>query len=90
MNSLVIDFGTATTFDLIENGIYQGGLIAPGINTSLDALINTASKLTNISLIETNKIIGKKKIIGSHIKIDINEKRLSEVIFKKWLVGIIK
>ena len=31
-NCLIIDFGTATTFDIVKNGIYEGGVIAPGIN----------------------------------------------------------
>ena len=56
-NSLVIDFGTATTFDLTVNGIYEGGLISPGINTSHNALINDASKLNKIKIAKTKKII---------------------------------
>ena len=57
-NILVIDFGTATTFDLISNNLYEGGLITSGISISLDALVSKASKLKNISIIKTNKIIG--------------------------------
>jgi len=57
-NSLVIDFGTATTFDIIINNIYDGGLIAPGINISLNALVDNASKLNKISIVKTKKIIG--------------------------------
>ena len=39
---IVIDFGTATTFDAVDfNGAYKGGIIAPGINLSLDALVGT-------------------------------------------------
>jgi pantothenate kinase, type III len=34
-NCLIIDFGTATTFDVIKNGIYDGGVIAPGVNLSI-------------------------------------------------------
>src|SRR4029079_17181816 len=45
-NLIVIDFGTATTFDLIgASGAYEGGIIAPGINLSLDALVSAAAKL---------------------------------------------
>ena len=55
---LVIDFGTATTFDLISNNLYEGGLITSGINISLEALVNKASKINNIDIIKTNKIIG--------------------------------
>ena len=58
-NSLVIDFGTATTFDVIKNKIYEGGAIAPGINISHDALVNNASKLNKVSIKATNIIVGK-------------------------------
>lgn len=48
---LVIDFGTATTFDVITaRGAYSGGIIAPGINLSLDALVNAAAKLPRIAI----------------------------------------
>ena len=48
---IVIDFGTATTFDIIDyNGAYKGGIIAPGINLSLDALVNAAAKLPRIAI----------------------------------------
>lgn len=57
-DSIVIDFGTATTFDLISNYSYQGGLIAPGIMTSHDALVEQAAKLNKISIKKINKIIG--------------------------------
>jgi len=58
-NSLVIDFGTATTFDVIRNKIYEGGAITPGINISHDALVKNASQLNKISIKPTNIIIGK-------------------------------
>jgi type III pantothenate kinase len=48
---IVIDFGTATTFDVIDfNGAYKGGIIAPGINLSLDALVNNTAKLPRIAI----------------------------------------
>ncbi|MAZ98100.1 MAG: pantothenate kinase [Rhodospirillaceae bacterium] len=48
---IIIDFGTATTFDITEaDGGYAGGLIAPGINLSLEALYNAASRLPRITL----------------------------------------
>jgi len=48
---IVIDFGTATTFDVIDPaGAYKGGIIAPGINLSLDALVNAAAKLPRIAI----------------------------------------
>ena len=46
---IVIDFGTATTFDVVDyTGAYKGGIIAPGINLSLDALVTAAAKLPRI------------------------------------------
>src|SRR3954447_12046205 len=48
---LIIDFGTATTFDVVSaSGAYSGGIIAPGINLSLDALVNAAAKLPRIAI----------------------------------------
>ncbi|HEY7005406.1 MAG TPA: type III pantothenate kinase [Sphingomicrobium sp.] len=48
---IVVDFGTATTFDVVgASGAYRGGIIAPGINLSLDALVNAAAKLPRIAI----------------------------------------
>ena len=48
---IVVDFGTATTFDAIDfHGAYKGGIIAPGINLSLDALVNNTAKLPRIAI----------------------------------------
>jgi type III pantothenate kinase len=48
---IVIDFGTATTFDVVDgSGAYKGGIIAPGINLSLDSLVNAAAKLPRIAI----------------------------------------
>ena len=50
-NLIVIDFGTATTLDWIDStGAYKGGIIAPGINLSLDALVSAAAKLPRIAI----------------------------------------
>jgi len=59
---LVIDFGTATTFDVISpRGAYNGGIIAPGINLSLDALVNATAKLPRIAIEapESDSVIGR-------------------------------
>src|SRR4051794_26695001 len=59
---LVVDFGTATTFDVVDSsGAYKGGIIAPGINLSLDALVSAAAKLPRIA-IEAPK--GNLSVIG--------------------------
>jgi type III pantothenate kinase len=48
---IVVDFGTATTFDVVDySGAYKGGIIAPGINLSLDALVTAAAKLPRIAI----------------------------------------
>ncbi|WP_353205140.1 type III pantothenate kinase [Sphingomonas sp.] len=48
---IVIDFGTATTLDMVDyTGAYKGGIIAPGINLSLDALVTAAAKLPRIAI----------------------------------------
>jgi len=48
---VVIDFGTATTFDVVDySGAYKGGIIAPGINLSLDALVAAAARLPRIAI----------------------------------------
>jgi type III pantothenate kinase len=48
---VVVDFGTATTFDVVaSDGAYKGGIIAPGINLSLDALVAAAAKLPRIAI----------------------------------------
>jgi len=48
---IIVDFGTATTFDVVSSsGAYRGGIIAPGINLSLDALVNAAAKLPRIAI----------------------------------------
>jgi type III pantothenate kinase len=59
---VVIDFGTATTFDVVSStGAYSGGIIAPGINLSLDALVSAAAKLPRIAIEapSSNSVIGR-------------------------------
>lgn len=62
---VVVDFGTATTFDIVDgDGNYAGGVIAPGINLSLEALYQAASKLPRVDIRPTQKVIGKATIPG--------------------------
>jgi type III pantothenate kinase len=57
--AIVVDLGTATTFDVVDGkGNYTGGVIAPGINLSLEALYMEAAKLPRIALEKPEKIIG--------------------------------
>ena len=57
---IVVDFGTATTFDVIDaDGNYTGGVIAPGINLSLEALHQATAKLPRIAVEAPARVIGK-------------------------------
>ena len=58
-NSIVIDFGTATTFEVLKNGRFLGGLIFPGIELSKDTLIKKTSLLKNAQIIKTHKVVAK-------------------------------
>ena len=58
-NCLVIDFGTATTFDVIKNKAYQGGVIAPGIKLSIQNLSNSTALLPEFKLKSDQKNYGK-------------------------------
>ena len=61
--SIIIDMGTATTISILgENRNYIGGMIIPGIKTSLDALSSKASKLPEIDLEDPKSLIGKNTI----------------------------
>ena len=62
-NLIIIDFGTATTFDVVdEDGAYAGGVIAPGVNLSLEALRQAAAKLPRVDIARTDKVIGKDTV----------------------------
>ena len=60
---IVVDFGTATTFDVVSaEGDYLGGVIAPGIEVSMEALTTRAAKLTKVDLVEPEHVIGKSTV----------------------------
>ncbi|MFT6558513.1 type III pantothenate kinase [Sneathiella sp.] len=60
---IVLDFGTATTLDVVdEQGNYAGGIIAPGVNLSLDALHSAAAKLPRIAIEKPRQVIGKNTL----------------------------
>ena len=61
-NYIILDFGTATTFDVITKQTYRGGIIAPGIKISLNTLSDTATLIPKINLKQINKVIGKDTI----------------------------
>ncbi len=58
-NYIIVDFGTATTFDIVEKNYYVGGIIAPGVNLSLETLINKASLIPFIKLNKISEVVGK-------------------------------
>ena len=58
-NCLVLDFGTATTFDVIKNGKYEGGVIAPGIKLTMKNLIKSTALRPKITLKNYQKTYGK-------------------------------
>jgi type III pantothenate kinase len=61
--AIVVDFGTATTFDVISaKGEYLGGVIVPGIEISLDALYTHASLLRRVELVEPRGVIGRSTV----------------------------
>lgn len=61
--AVVIDFGTATTFDVIsEKGEYIGGVIAPGIIISSEALFQYAARLPRVEIVDPKTVIGKNTI----------------------------
>ncbi|MBL4628315.1 MAG: type III pantothenate kinase, partial [Roseicyclus sp.] len=62
-NLIVVDFGTATTFDVVaEDGAYIGGVIAPGVNLSLEALHQAAAALPHIDVSKPRHVIGTNTV----------------------------
>jgi type III pantothenate kinase len=60
---IVVDFGTATTFDYVSaKGEYMGGAIAPGIGISAEALFQRTSKLPRVEIIKPKQVIGKNTV----------------------------
>ena len=60
---ILVDFGTATTFDYVTpKGEYVGGAIAPGIMISLEALVERAAKLPRVELVQPKNIVGKNTV----------------------------
>jgi len=61
-NFIILDFGTATTFDVLIKNIYYGGVIAPGVKLSLNSLSNRATLIPKIDLKKITKVIGNNTI----------------------------
>ena len=61
-NYIIIDFGTATTFDVLIKYKYLGGIISPGINLSLKTLTSRASLIPEVNLKKISNVIGKNTL----------------------------
>ncbi|GAA6175039.1 type III pantothenate kinase [Sulfitobacter pacificus] len=60
---IVVDFGTATTFDVVDtDGAYIGGVIAPGVNLSLEALHNAAAALPHVDISQPEHVVGTNTV----------------------------
>jgi type III pantothenate kinase len=60
---IVVDFGTSTNFDAVSaEGEYVGGVLAPGIETSMDALFARAARLTKVDFVQPDSVIGKSTV----------------------------
>jgi len=65
--AIVVDFGTATTFDVIsEKGEYLGGAIVPGLQISAEALFQKASKLPRVEVTRPRSIVGRNTVASMH------------------------
>lgn len=63
MALIIVDFGTAITFDYVSpKGEYMGGAIAPGIGISMDALFQRTAKLPRVEIIKPKRVVGKNTI----------------------------
>ena len=61
-NYIIIDFGTATTFDVVIKNKYLGGIIAPGVSLSLNTLVSKASLIPSLKLKKVKNVLGKNTI----------------------------
>tara|TARA_Y100000590_G_scaffold67668_1_gene73537 strand:+ start:4088 stop:4834 length:747 start_codon:yes stop_codon:yes gene_type:complete len=61
-NFIILDLGTATTFDVVIGNVYNGGVIAPGINISLNTLIKKATLIPQINLKKIKTVVGKNTL----------------------------
>ena len=63
--AVVVDFGTSTNFDIVSaGGEYVGGVLAPGIETSMEALFSRAARLFKVDFVEPPSVIGKTTAAG--------------------------
>src|SRR2546425_3669728 len=76
---IVVDFGTATTFDVVtKKGEYLGGVICPGIGISADALFQRAARLPRVDVRHPGKVIGRSTVARSE------ERRVGKECRSRW------
>ena len=80
---IVIDFGTATTFNIIRNGEFVGGVIAPGIRGSLDSLVGGTAKLPRVEIEAPKSVIATNTVTNMQAGIVFGWAGLVEYIVKK-------
>ncbi len=81
---IVIDFGTATTFNIInEDGEFVGGVISPGIKGSMDSLVNSTAKLPRVEITPPKSIVAKNTITNMQAGIVFGFAGLVEFIVKR-------
>ena len=81
---ITVDFGSATTFGAVDaDGVFLGGLIAPGIKSSTESLVNTAAKLPRIELVAPKGVIGKNTVENMQAGIIYGFSGLVEYIVKR-------
>ena len=81
---IVVDFGTATTFNIIsENNEFIGGVIAPGIKGSLDSLVNGTAKLPRVEIEAPDSVIAKNTVTNMQAGIVFGFAGLVEYIVKR-------
>lgn len=81
---IIVDFGTATTFNVIDKkGEFIGGVIAPGIKGSLDSLVNGTAKLPRVEIERPSSVIGKNTVTNMQAGIFYGFSGLVEYIVKK-------
>jgi type III pantothenate kinase len=81
---IIVDFGTATTFDVVDaQGNYIGGVIAPGVNLSLEALHRAAAKLPNVAVERPARVIGRETVAAMQSGIYFGYAGLIEGIVKR-------
>ena len=81
---IIIDLGTATTFDFVSSqGVYEGGVITPGLGISAESLFREASKLPRVELVQPKAVIGKNTITAMQSGIVIGYAGLVDSITEK-------